>query len=172
MSKWPCVRSSTVDSPIQFCLSGLCIQSLPQENPKCASSRFPAGRLSLFSTPTFLSRAGLSPLATRCLCPSRSLLDMAISDTGVDVPLVVVTLTGSLLSLLGTAFILICYMILPQKRHIRHALIINLTVAGMLDYSWLGFEIGDEVRKELWLTRVKISSMQRITPARGCGFCL
>lgn len=51
----------------------------------------------------------------------------------IDLPLVIVTLTGSLLSLLGTAFILICYLILPQKRHIRHALIINLTVAGELD---------------------------------------
>lgn len=49
----------------------------------------------------------------------------------IDLPLVLVTLTGSLLSLLGTSFILICYIVLPQKRHIRHALIINLTVAGM-----------------------------------------
>ena len=51
----------------------------------------------------------------------------------IDLPLVIVTLTGSFLSLLGSAFILICYLILPQKRHIRHALIINLTVAGELD---------------------------------------
>ncbi|CZT05733.1 uncharacterized protein RCO7_03906 [Rhynchosporium graminicola] len=53
----------------------------------------------------------------------------------IDLLTVLVTLTGSLLSLLGTAFILISYMILPQKRHIRHALIINLTVAGMFDHS-------------------------------------
>ncbi|KAG4412268.1 hypothetical protein IFR04_014594 [Cadophora malorum] len=51
----------------------------------------------------------------------------------IDLPLVIVTLTGSLLSLLGTAFILICYLILPQKRHIRHALIINLTVADFIN---------------------------------------
>lgn len=56
-----------------------------------------------------------------------------MAGTDIDLPLVIVTLTGSLLSFLGTAFILICYLILPQKRHIRHALIINLTVAGMLD---------------------------------------
>lgn len=52
------------------------------------------------------------------------------SGGDIDIPLVAVTLTGSLLSVLGTTFILICYMILPQKRHIRHALIINLTIAG------------------------------------------
>ncbi|KAK0113453.1 hypothetical protein ONS95_013711 [Cadophora gregata] len=51
----------------------------------------------------------------------------------VDLPLVIVTLTGSLLSFLGTTFILICYLILPQKRHIRHALIINLTVADFIN---------------------------------------
>ncbi|KAH7327066.1 hypothetical protein BKA65DRAFT_61861 [Rhexocercosporidium sp. MPI-PUGE-AT-0058] len=56
-----------------------------------------------------------------------------MSDSAVDLPLVVVTLTGSLLSFLGTAFILICYLILPQKRHIRHALIINLTVADFIN---------------------------------------
>ncbi|KAL2060658.1 hypothetical protein VTL71DRAFT_9299 [Oculimacula yallundae] len=54
-------------------------------------------------------------------------------EAGVDVALVAVTLTGSLMSLLGTAFILICYMILPQKRHIRHALIINLTIADFIN---------------------------------------
>lgn len=47
-----------------------------------------------------------------------------------DLALVAVTLTGSLLSLFGTSFILLCYMILPHKRHIRHALIVNLTFAG------------------------------------------
>ncbi|PBP26734.1 hypothetical protein BUE80_DR002314 [Diplocarpon rosae] len=51
----------------------------------------------------------------------------------VETPLVVLTLTGSLLSVCGTLFILICYMILPQKRHIRHALIINLTVADCIN---------------------------------------
>ncbi|CAL3970132.1 unnamed protein product [Diplocarpon coronariae] len=51
----------------------------------------------------------------------------------VEIPLVVLNLTGSLLSVCGTLFILICYMILPQKRHIRHALIINLTVADCIN---------------------------------------
>ena len=39
---------------------------------------------------------------------------------------------GSVLSILGTLFVLISYLILPHKKHIRHALIINLTVAGKL----------------------------------------
>ncbi|KAH9224328.1 hypothetical protein DL95DRAFT_379269 [Leptodontidium sp. 2 PMI_412] len=56
-----------------------------------------------------------------------------MAGTDIDLPLVIVTLTGSLLSFLGTAFILICYLILPQKRHIRHALIINLTVADFIN---------------------------------------
>ncbi|KAJ5041812.1 uncharacterized protein L3040_005378 [Drepanopeziza brunnea f. sp. 'multigermtubi'] len=51
----------------------------------------------------------------------------------IDTPLVALTLTGSLLSVLGTTFILVCYMILPQKRHIRHALIINLTIADLIN---------------------------------------
>jgi hypothetical protein len=49
---------------------------------------------------------------------------------GVDRVEAALTVTASLLSLVGTAFILICYLILPHKQHIRHALIVNLTLAG------------------------------------------
>ena len=45
----------------------------------------------------------------------------------------VLTLIGSLASALGAGFILICYAILPQKRHFRHALIINLAVADFIN---------------------------------------
>ncbi|RDW66885.1 hypothetical protein BP5796_09634 [Coleophoma crateriformis] len=55
------------------------------------------------------------------------------SSGPVDYILVSVTFTTSFLSLLGTAFILFCYVILPQKRHIRHALIINLTLADFIN---------------------------------------
>ncbi|KAI9827296.1 MAG: hypothetical protein M1832_005434 [Thelocarpon impressellum] len=46
---------------------------------------------------------------------------------------VVLTLIGSLLSMIGSGFILICYAVLPQKRHFRHALIINLAVADFIN---------------------------------------
>ncbi|KAL3425130.1 hypothetical protein PVAG01_04411 [Phlyctema vagabunda] len=52
---------------------------------------------------------------------------------GIDGGLVAANLTGSLLSILGTTFILVCYIILPQKRHIRHALITNLTIADFIN---------------------------------------
>jgi hypothetical protein len=40
------------------------------------------------------------------------------------------TLAGSLSSFVGSAFILICYAILPIDYHFRHVLIINLSIAG------------------------------------------
>jgi hypothetical protein len=49
---------------------------------------------------------------------------------GVDRVLAGITVTASLLSLLGTAFILVCYLILPHKQHIRHALIVNPKLVG------------------------------------------
>jgi hypothetical protein len=52
---------------------------------------------------------------------------------GVDRVLAGITVTASLLSLVGTAFILISYLILPHKQYIRHALIVNLTLAGEFD---------------------------------------
>ena len=51
----------------------------------------------------------------------------------IDWSTTIPTLVGSLSSFLGAGFILICYMILPQKRHFRHALIINLAVADFIN---------------------------------------
>jgi hypothetical protein len=50
--------------------------------------------------------------------------------SGVDKLNSGINLAASLLSLLGTAAILSCYLLLPHKQHIRHALIVNLTLAG------------------------------------------
>lgn len=50
-------------------------------------------------------------------------------DWAVAIPMV----TGSILSSLGAAIILLCYLILPQKRHFRHALIINLAIADLMN---------------------------------------
>ena len=60
---------------------------------------------------------------------------MAVSPppSKIDWPTTIPTLVGSLSSFLGAGFILICYMILPQKRHFRHALIINLAVADFIN---------------------------------------
>jgi hypothetical protein len=49
---------------------------------------------------------------------------------GVDRLEAGLTVTASLMSLFGTAFILITYLILPHKKRIRQALIVNLTLAG------------------------------------------
>jgi hypothetical protein len=43
------------------------------------------------------------------------------------------TLTGSLSSLLGSAFILICYAVLPLEYHFRHVLILNLSIADFFN---------------------------------------
>jgi hypothetical protein len=39
-------------------------------------------------------------------------------------------LAGSLASLAGSAFILMCYTILPLEYNFRHVLILNLSIAG------------------------------------------
>ena len=57
---------------------------------------------------------------------------MADKPASLDLALVIPTLIGSFLSALGAGFILVCYVLLPQKRHFRHALIINLAVSGKL----------------------------------------
>lgn len=49
---------------------------------------------------------------------------------GVDLARSILTLVGHFLSLSGASTILVCYALLPQRRHIRHALIINLAIAG------------------------------------------
>jgi hypothetical protein len=52
-------------------------------------------------------------------------------STGKDIDwaTTIPNLIGSLSSFLGAGFILLCYCLLPQKRHFRHALIINLAIA-------------------------------------------
>ncbi|KAF3928487.1 hypothetical protein ABW20_dc0107821 [Dactylellina cionopaga] len=44
----------------------------------------------------------------------------------------VANLVGSLLSIFGSGFIAITYLILPLKRHFRHSLILNLAIADLL----------------------------------------
>jgi len=51
----------------------------------------------------------------------------------IEVAVTAVTLTCSLLSFVGSGFILICYSILPLKQHFRHILIINLAIADFLN---------------------------------------
>ncbi|KAK2459257.1 hypothetical protein APHAL10511_008734 [Amanita phalloides] len=51
----------------------------------------------------------------------------------VTVAITVVTAAASLLSLIGSAFILICYAILPLKFHFRHVLILNLAISDFLN---------------------------------------
>lgn len=48
-------------------------------------------------------------------------------DPAVSIP----TLIGSLLSALGSSLILMCYLFLPDKRHYRHILIMNLAIADL-----------------------------------------
>ncbi|KAI9838738.1 MAG: hypothetical protein M1838_004538 [Thelocarpon superellum] len=53
--------------------------------------------------------------------------------TGAPLAEAVFTVIGSLLSFIGAGFILICYALLPQKRHFRHALIINLAISDFIN---------------------------------------
>ncbi len=57
---------------------------------------------------------------------------MAGQAKSLDLAVVLPTYVGSILSALGAGFVLICYAFLPQTGHIRHALIINLALAGEL----------------------------------------
>jgi hypothetical protein len=50
--------------------------------------------------------------------------------TRVEIAIAAVTATASLLSLIGSGFILVCYAILPLKHHFRHILILNLATSG------------------------------------------
>ncbi|KAH6672600.1 hypothetical protein B0J14DRAFT_668937 [Halenospora varia] len=55
---------------------------------------------------------------------------MTTSIVSVDLAIAIPTLVGSLLSTIGTVFIIATYIIMPPKRsHIRHALICNLAAA-------------------------------------------
>src|SRR6266576_1176407 len=48
----------------------------------------------------------------------------------IKVAITAITLACSLLSFVGSGFMLICYSILPLQHHFRHILIINLAIAG------------------------------------------
>lgn len=48
----------------------------------------------------------------------------------VQIALAAVTTTASLLSMIGSAFILFCYAILPFDGHFHHMLIMNLAMSG------------------------------------------
>ncbi len=47
-----------------------------------------------------------------------------------SVEITAVTAAASLLSLIGSGFILVCYAILPLDHHFRHILILNLATSG------------------------------------------
>lgn len=61
--------------------------------------------------------------------------EMTYEIRGVDLARSILTLVGYFLSVCGASTILVSYVILPQRRHIRHALIINLAVAGELSLT-------------------------------------
>ena len=51
----------------------------------------------------------------------------------VNEPILVIaipTFIGSAVSFLGTAMALVLHIIIPPKRHFRHALIVSLLIAG------------------------------------------
>ena len=54
---------------------------------------------------------------------------MAQAST-VQIAFAAVTTAASFLSLIGSAFILFCYSILPFDGHFRHILIMNLAISG------------------------------------------
>jgi hypothetical protein len=70
---------------------------------------------------------------------------------------------GSMLSVFGTSFILICYMILPRRHHIRHAFIINLTLAGKCPvHTAGGMEIRTADSSSEYLRLHQFTEQQRI----------
>jgi hypothetical protein len=50
-----------------------------------------------------------------------------------SIAITAVTVTGSILSMVGAGFVLICYAILPFEHHFRHGLILNLAVSDFLN---------------------------------------
>ena len=54
---------------------------------------------------------------------------MAQAST-VQIALAAVTAAATILSLNGSAFILVCYAILPRDDRFRHTLILNLATSG------------------------------------------
>ncbi|KAF9003678.1 G protein-coupled glucose receptor regulating Gpa2-domain-containing protein [Cyathus striatus] len=53
--------------------------------------------------------------------------------SGLPVVITSLNLVGSLSSFLGSAFIIITYVILPKRRHFRHVLILNLATSDCLN---------------------------------------
>lgn len=82
---------------------------------------------------------------------------MAQHDFSIDWSTTIPTLIGSISSLLGAGFILLCYCILPQKRHFRHALIINLAVADFINAL-------NNSSSGLWL----VIQQQKLQDGPGC----
>ena len=85
-----------------------------------AALRFPR---STTLTP-FTHRASLFPLLAQWPAV------MSWQLPPIEVAATAVTLGCSLLSFVGSGFILVCYSILPLRHHFRHILIINLAIAG------------------------------------------
>ncbi|KAE8141804.1 hypothetical protein BDV38DRAFT_236492 [Aspergillus pseudotamarii] len=50
--------------------------------------------------------------------------------TGVDYAVAVPTFTGSVMSTIASSLVLLSYATSSRKRHFRHWLILNLTIAG------------------------------------------
>ena len=57
---------------------------------------------------------------------------MVRTITGLRLAVAVIEFIGSTSSFLGATFMIVCYLLLPMKRHFRHTLILNLAVSGKL----------------------------------------
>ena len=69
---------------------------------------------------------------------SRRYRQLAMARASKDlIAIAAVTATASLSSMIGSAFILVCYAILPSDRHFRHILILNLAASGKLHQCML-----------------------------------
>ncbi|KAG9221360.1 hypothetical protein CCMSSC00406_0009937 [Pleurotus cornucopiae] len=56
---------------------------------------------------------------------------MPLSD--FTLALSVLNFVGSVLSSIGSGFIIVCYLVLPIRRHFRHVLILNLAIADFIN---------------------------------------
>ncbi|WAO82859.1 Git3 domain-containing protein [Fusarium falciforme] len=57
-----------------------------------------------------------------------------MSTSPIDPVIAIPTFMGSLLSFLATSIAIVLHVVIPPKRHFRHALIINLLVAAWSDF--------------------------------------
>ncbi|KIM86508.1 hypothetical protein PILCRDRAFT_815741 [Piloderma croceum F 1598] len=55
------------------------------------------------------------------------------SITGVRLAASIIEFIGSTSSFLGASFMIVCYLLLPMKRHFRHTLILNLAVSDAVN---------------------------------------